>query len=379
MRKTLLVGISTLLMSWAAVAQVNKAPNQSFEEVDKKIKGPGEIEYVVGWYSPEGTPAADIFTTETKKPEVQVPMNIRGRAETHEGNNYVGLLAYSEREANPRTYIQAKMEKKLVAGKKYCLKMHVSLSDLSKYACDNFGMLISAKAVKAKDIESGEYDAQLKFHENGLITDQFEWVPICIEFEADGTERYITIGNFAPQSSVKTERMRRPREFKTPQTRDAYYYVDNVSVIATGHLEEPCDCRPEDDTPKLDVVYNKTVSEGMEGTPIEKIEHTVVHFAKNNADIADKDKAKIDEVAAQMTEDPTLKIMIEGHLAPNENAEIAQARAKAVFTYLTENKGIDASRLQYKGVVPEADPDAGPAVTDAHADAEARRVQFKGQ
>ena len=379
MKKIFLSGIVGLIFTANLIAQVNKAPNSSFEDVGK-IKGAGAIESVLEWYSPEGMEPADVFSTQAKKDEVQVPLNIRGRAETFDGQTYVGLLAYSEREARPRTFIQAKMPKKLIAGKKYCIKMHVMASGISKYTCDNFGMLLSGKASKIKDIEGWELDPQLKYTDNAIINDQTEWVPICLEYESDGTERYITIGNFAPQSSIKTQKMRRPREFKVPQTRDAYYFVDMVSVIALGHLEEPCDCRPlESDKPKLDVVYTKNVSEGIEGTTLEKIEHKVIHFSKNSSDLSDEDKSKVDEVVSLLNEDPTVSIIVTGYSTATEKPEIAEGRAKAIFAYITSVKGIAADRIKYKGIVPERNTDEGPAITDEHADAANRKVEFKAQ
>tara|TARA_B110000495_G_C23020185_1_gene605093 strand:+ start:664 stop:1803 length:1140 start_codon:yes stop_codon:yes gene_type:complete len=379
MKKIFLSGIVGLVFTASLIAQVNKAPNPSFEDVGK-IKGVGAIESVLEWYSPEGMEPADVFSIQAKKDEVQVPLNIRGRAETFDGQTYVGLLAYSEREARPRTFIQAKMPKKLIAGKKYCIKMHVMASGISKYTCDNFGMLLSGKASKIKDIEGWELDPQLKYTDNTIINDQTEWVPICLEYESDGTERYITIGNFTPQSAVKTQKMKRPREFKVPQTRDAYYFVDMVSVIALGHLEEPCDCRPlESDKPKLDVVYTKNVSENIEGTTLEKIEHKVIHFSKNSSDLSDEDKSKVDEVVALLNEDPTVSIIVTGYSTATEKPETAEGRAKATFAYITSVKGISADRIKYEGIVPEPNTDEGPSITDEHAAAANRKVEFKAQ
>ncbi len=93
------------------------------------------------------------------------PDNVKGRAESKDGANYAGLMAYSEREAQPRTYIQTKLEKKLLPGKKYCIKMHVQLSDLSKYAIGDLGMYISSKAIKLKDIENYDIQPQTYFPE----------------------------------------------------------------------------------------------------------------------------------------------------------------------------------------------------------------------
>lgn len=374
MKKSVLAIIMAVSFVGSISAQVNKILNPNFDNVEKKVKSPGSIELATEWYSPEGTPPADLYEAGAKKEEVAIPLNVRGRAETKEGQHYAGFLAYSEREAKPRTYLQTKLPKKLVEGKRYCIKMHVSLSDISKYACDNIGMYVSGKAIKAKDIEAYDITPQLTHSGNMIVEDMFDWVEVCVPFTADGTERYVTIGNFAPQSAVKTKKMRRPREFKIPQTRDAYYFVDAVSVIATGHLDAPCDCMVEPETgPELDVVYTKNVSEDIEGTPKERIEHVVVHFKKNIAILGDQEKSSLDRVATILTENADVNIELVGHCAQTELESVADDRAKAVYTYLVTDKGIDANRINHRG-----DGYNNPKVDglDPQANAENRRVQI---
>ena len=376
MKRIVGVGLFGLILSSLGLnAQVNKIVNPNFDEVTKKIKDLGGVENSVGWYSPLEMEPADIFLTELKKGPVMIPENIRGRAETVEGSNYAGILAYSEREAQPRTYLVNKMEKKLVAGKTYCVTMHLSLSDLSKYSCDNVGIYISSKDIKKKNIEEYSITPQITYHENGLVDEMFDWVKICGKYEADGSERYIAIGNFAPQSAVKTGKMRRPREFKVPQTRDAYYYVDAVSLVALDHLDQPCDCAVKDaEGPQLDVVYTKNVSEGIEGTVTEKIEHVLVHFDNNSKTLNESDKMKADEVASLLAEDPTLNIMIIGHTSEAEEYDLSIERAKGVYTYLVTTKKIDANRLDYAGKGYDEPKAEG---NDGQSNAENRRVEFQ--
>jgi outer membrane protein OmpA-like peptidoglycan-associated protein len=354
-------------------AQIEKVPNPNFD-IEKKVKEPGQIDLATGWYSPEGTDPADLFSSDAKKEEVSIPVSQRGRAETVKGNQYAGITAYYERNTKPRTYIQTKMEKKLLAGKKYCVSMHLQLSDLSKYAVNGVGMHLGSKAIRLKDIEEYDLTPQLTFHENGVVEEQFEWVKICRLYEADGTERYITIGNFAPESAVQIKKVRRPREFKQPQTRDAYYFIDGVSIIAMDHLESPCDCTPVDDSPQFDVSYTKNVSEGIEGTTQEKIEHIIVHFNNASKSLSEEDKGKVDEVIALMNEDSSLRIELQGHNASNEDMGLGDERAKAVFVYMTTEKGVDANRVDYKGYgfdMPKSEE------ANAAAHAQNRRVEFK--
>jgi len=374
MKNSIVAVIMTFILGATGAAQVNKVGNPNFDNVEKKIKGPGQLTLALEWYSPEGTPEADLYEVGSKKEEVSIPLNVRGRCETKEGEHYAGFLAYSEREASPRTYLQTKLPKKLVEGKRYCLKMNVQLSDISKYAVDNIGMYVSSKGIRAKDIEAYDIAPQLTHSGNLIVEDMFDWVEVCQPFTADGTERYVTIGNFAPQTAVKTKKMRRPREFKIPQTRDGYYFVDAVSVIALGHLEVPCDCQVIPETgPELDVVYTKNVSTDIEGTPEERLAHMVIHFKKNLAILGDQDRSSADKVADILTENPNMNIELVGHAAQTELEEVGAERAKAVYTYLVTEKGIDANRINHKG-----DAYNNPKVDgmDAQANAENRRVEF---
>ncbi len=377
MKKSMMAIVMAMITGMGMNAQVNKVLNPNFDNVEKKVKAPGSIDLATTWYSPEGTPPADLYEAGAKKDEVAIPLNVRGRAETKEGEHYAGFLAYSEREAKPRTYLQTKLPKKLVEGKRYCLKMHVQLSDISKYAIDNIGMFVGSKAVKAKDLEAYDITPQLTHSGNIIVEDMFDWVPVCQPFTADGTERYVTIGNFAPQTAVKLKKMRRPREFKIPQTRDAYYFVDAVSVIALGHLETPCDCQVEPETgPELDVVYTKNVSTDIEGTPEERIEHVVIHFKKNLSILGDQEKEAAGRIAEIMEKNPGIKINLVGHSAQTELESVSNDRAKALYTYLTTEKGIDANRINHSG-----DAYNNPKVDglDAQANAENRRVEITVQ
>ena len=374
MKNSIVAMAVALILGVSVTAQVNKIPNPSFDNVEKKVKAPGQLTLALEWYSPEGTPEADLYEVGAKKQTISVPLNVRGRCETKEGEHYAGFMAYSEREDSPRTYLQTKLPKKLVEGKRYCLKMHVQLSDISKYAVDNIGMFVGAKAIKAKDIEAYDISPQLTHSGNLIVEDMFDWVEVCQPFTADGTERYVTIGNFAPQAAVKSKKMRRPREFKIPQTRDGYYFIDAVSVIALGHLETPCDCQVIPETgPVLDVVYTKNVSTDIEGTPEEKLAHVVIHFKKNLAILGAQDKVSADKVAEILTANSTINIELVGHSAQIELETVAADRAKAVYTYLVTKKAIDANRINHR-----SDAYNNPKVDgmDAHANAENRRVEF---
>ena len=80
-----------------------------------------------------------------------------------------------------------------------------------------------------------------------------------------------------------------------------------------------------------------------------------------------------------LNEDPTVSIIVTGYSTATEKPETAEGRAKATFAYITSVKGISADRIKYEGIVPEPNTDEGPSITDEHADAANRKVEFKAQ
>ena len=78
-----------------------------------------------------------------------------------------------------------------------------------------------------------------------------------------------------------------------------------------------------------------------------------VFFATGSAKLLTKSHKSLNEVAKILSEDPNLKLDIEGHTdntgKPDKNQVLSEARAKAVLDYLTTKGSIDASRLVSAG------------------------------
>jgi outer membrane protein OmpA-like peptidoglycan-associated protein len=77
-----------------------------------------------------------------------------------------------------------------------------------------------------------------------------------------------------------------------------------------------------------------------------------VHFASGQADLLPGSSAVLDEVAAVLVADPTIRAEIQGHTDDRGSAEsnlsLSQKRADAVLRYLL-GKGVDAAQLTAKG------------------------------
>ncbi len=88
--------------------------------------------------------------------------------------------------------------------------------------------------------------------------------------------------------------------------------------------------------------------------PAPKPEQRVtVNFTPGSARISNIAKAKLDEVALRMKQDPELRALVIGYSDPSgssdANQRLSEQRAQAVKSYLVTRHGIDPSRIQTEG------------------------------
>lgn len=82
-------------------------------------------------------------------------------------------------------------------------------------------------------------------------------------------------------------------------------------------------------------------------------EREVCHFNTNGARVSNICKAKLDEVALKLKQDPALGALVVGH-ADNSgndgiNDPLSARRAEAVKSYLVERHSIDGNRVATEG------------------------------
>lgn len=377
LRFTILSLMATIAFS--AFAQNNMVQNGSFELTEKKVKaGEGEIGLATPWFSPSLENPADIYVKGNKK-GYGIPENNRGYMDVDDGVKYAGFRAFSYRGKLPRTYLQIKLTKPLIAGKKYCVKFNVVLSKTSKYASNNIGMYLSEKKPKDKDFQNFAMTPQIRNARNKIYDDQHSWSSVCGVYVATGNERYVAIGNFTDDADMNDKRdylkKKKLKEFPQLQEIEAYYYIDEVSVINLEELDV-CACDDEDDGGnQMKVVYNTSESDDMEKTAAEKLALKTIFFDKN---VTNPNSATdVRDVIDILKDNPELNVAVVGHMDRVEDKDnlndISEERAKYVYDYLVKN-GISASRLSFKGVK-STDPldDSG---TQASL-AKNRRVSFE--
>jgi len=96
-----------------------------------------------------------------------------------------------------------------------------------------------------------------------------------------------------------------------------------------------------------DTVYIQQLAE------IEK-SFNAAQFVAGKADLSEDAKFVLHDLAKLLTQNPELKLRIVGHTSKEGtedfNQKLSEARAKAAMDFLVNERSIDASRLEYKGV-----------------------------
>jgi len=367
-----------MMVSTLSMAQNNMVPNGSFEETEKKVKnGEGDIMLATPWVSPDLENQADLYLVGNKK-GYGIPENDRGYMDVDHGSSYAGFRAFSYREKLPRTYLQVKLKKPLIAGKKYCVNFDIVLAKTSKYASSNIGMYISEKKPKSKDIDTYTIRPQIT-NSNKIYEDRHVWEQVCGVYTASGNERYITIGNFVSNDDMTVKqdylKIRKLKEFPQLQMEEAYYIVDNVTFINLEELDF-CKCAADDDGGnEMKVVYSMSTSDGMDLDASQQVELKQVHFGKNST--TPNSGSTVREVITLLKENASLNVEVIGHMDKVEQKDnlkdLSAERAQAIYDYLIKN-GIEESRLSYKGVKSTDPLDASGTQTSL---AKNRRVTFK--
>jgi outer membrane protein OmpA-like peptidoglycan-associated protein len=378
LKKTFIYAAVLLFGCFQLNAQENLVQNPGFEEHDGKLKKLGQLDVASKWFSTTAAPS-DLFSTDAKKEEIQIPENYQGTQKVMEGNSYAGAIFYSYRGKEARTYLTNELSQPLKKGQKYCVSYKVSLSKLSKYGVNNISAFLSKKDPSTKDDKTLMYPAQIKNKKNEVYNDQFEFQDVCNHFTATGGEKYLTIGNFEKDEDTEFEKMRRVKGITAAQTYNAYYYVDEVSVVAIDDVSE-CSCGPEEARPPK-LVYSVATTLDENASLEQILASEAVYFDFISANLEPNFEQRLKTLAELISKRKDIKIELQGHIDATENEKASQQeryegfgmnRAEAVRDYLIEN-GVPANQLTVKDVAFN-DP-AAKGGSDI-AKAKCRRVTF---
>jgi outer membrane protein OmpA-like peptidoglycan-associated protein len=340
----------------APAAPSNLVMDSSFELDDVKLlKTYGQLPIMLkNWGSPNES-KADLYNTMAKASKVAIPKNDMGTEEAFEGSGYAGFRAFTKDPKKTRSYLQAKLSKKLVKDKLYCVKFNVSLSDLSKWGTNNVGIYFSDRKLQNANTNALTFIPQITEKSNAPIVTMSGWETICGTFLSTGKEEYFIIGCFGEEDNIKLEKVIKPATQEGMIMADAYYYIDNVEVIEIESVDG-CFCgKTEDRDP--DLIYSRSSAKKIDMKPGEIVNATSVWFSYLSVELPSMFEAELQEVAKLMQSNPSMKVELTGHSDNDEQNEtktkkiyvgLALRRAEAVKQFLVDN-GVSASNISVVG------------------------------
>jgi len=365
----------------APAAPGNLVLDPSFEiDYVKLLKAYGQLPLMLkNWGSPNES-KADLYNNMAKASKVAIPKNDFGTEEAFEGSGYAGFRAFTKDPKKTRTYLQAKLSKKLTKDKLYCVKFNVSLSDLSKWGANNIGIYFSDRKIQNANTNALTFLPQITEKTNAPIVAMSGWETICGTFLSTGKEEYFIIGCFGEEDNIKLEKVMKPTTQEGMIMADAYYYIDNVEVVEIENVDG-CFCgKTEDRDP--DLIYSRSSAKNIDMKPTEVVNATSVWFSYLSVEIPAMFEAELLEVAKLMQANPSMKVELTGHTDNDEQNEtktkkiyvgLALRRAEAIKQFLVDN-GVSATNITVVGKdnsVPATDK------TTPMGKAQNRRVVFQ--
>jgi outer membrane protein OmpA-like peptidoglycan-associated protein len=306
----------------------NLVPNSGFENYRKRS---GDVRKAVPWHPIE---TIDYY---------QKPLSNDTTADkgAYSGSCYVGFRFRKKY----KEFLQARLVEPLHRGTVYEYSMQVRLAFWSNAVLRSFGALFSKGGYRGQGdaVRSNMVDTVCT---KGGLMDDFRWFEVRGFYKADGGEKYITIGNFAPVIKKDMLRMNRFRVgFK-----ESYYFVDEISLVKARQFEEKI----------TEERVGPTFEEMMEDSTLAvksdiKVGETVtlnnIFFENGKFYLLPESYSELNKLSRYLIKNPTIEIRINGY-SDNvglrfKNQKMSELRAREVFEYLIK-KGVQ-NKMYFKG------------------------------
>lgn len=359
----------------------NLVPNGSFENSDlKRLKKPGELElYCENWFAATDA-QLDLYAEGVKSEKVSLPQNERGNQEPSDGMVCAGVCAYTKDPRSSRTYFEVELTEALQKNQLYCVSFDISLSDMSRYAVNGLGALLSDRKIDQNNTGLIVRDASVMNETKKIHSFRDGWETVCGTVIGTGEEEFLVIGNFLGDRDVDDEKMSRPTGATGSQTNDAYYFLDNIKVFPIT-AKSQCTCSAADEV-KEDLVYGASMAVDENMKPADIVAASAVYYAFLKRSPTATGTRTVNELVALMKDNPSMRVRIIGHADDDEFNEgkinsryagLGEKRAEYVMKLMTE-QGIGADRVEV-----EARENTDPASTrDTEISrAQNRRVTFE--
>ena len=341
--------VALLALTLSPYAQTfNLVPNSGFEDTNiKKLRSYGQMEEVsTDWFSATEVPA-DVYGDGAKGDKIGVPTNDYGTQEPAGGLCYAGFRAYSKDPRLQRSYLEVKLPQMLDRDVMYCVSFDISLADLSRYAVNDIGVIVSDRKIEQPNLGDMILQPDVKQKTNKVFQFTEGWEKFCGTFVGTGQEEYIVIGCFGSRSEMTIEKVKRPMGLTGPQLSHAYYFIDNVEIVEI-QAKSQCVCSAVEER-DMDLVYGSSSVQDEDMTDVEKINASAIYYAFLKRTPTGSGKQTVADIAAILKANPSMRINIVGHC---DNDEASEGKINARYKMIGKNRGDQIRRMLESAGVP---------------------------
>ena len=200
----------------------NLIVNGDFETYSECPSSLGELSQAIPWINLANV-SPDYYNKCAEGFQAGTPSNSFGHQIPSSGDGYAGIYTYENiLSSDVREYVSIELNEPLEANTMYILSFEVSRAEESNYAVSTIGAYLS----KSASIEISQYlieeTPQIEYS-GEAITDTLNWVTVSGSFNAEGGEKYLTIGNFKNDENCGLLELPVSSSFDF-----SYYYIDDV-------------------------------------------------------------------------------------------------------------------------------------------------------
>lgn len=212
---------------------INYVSNGSFEECVNCSVMPYKI--VPKYWGPIDTSSFAFFYCGLNSPLSNLPLFSVGYYQLpRTGNNIIASTIYCDLSSctytNSRNYPRNRLKTKLKANTTYCVKYFVVNANISSIGIDAFGAYFGDSSIDSITFCRSPLtflNPQIQNTNGNIIKDTLNWIPVTGTFVANGTEKYMILGNFKTGAATNTSLI---NPSQLPQIGTDVFY-DDVSVI----------------------------------------------------------------------------------------------------------------------------------------------------
>jgi len=298
----------------------NLVPNGSFENYRRKS---GDVRKAVPW--------RPIETIDYYQNPLSNDTTVQKGA--YSGYCYTGFRFRKKY----KEFLQVRLAEPLHRGTVYEFSMHMRLAFWSNAVLRSFGALFTKGGYKGQQDVSKSSMVDTVCLKGGLMKG-FQWFEVHGYYKADGGEKYLTIGNFAP---VIKKDMVRMNAFKLG-FKESYYFVDDVKLVKARQFEEKVAVQIVGPSYQ-DFMADSALAVKEDIQVGETVSLNNIFFENGHYYLLPESYAELNKLAQYLIKNPGIEIRINGY-SDNaglrfKNQKISELRAREVFEYLIK-KGV---------------------------------------